>query len=359
MYGLLAAAAGVALTLVPLLVSGFADVGGDLLLIASGALLGLWQVRPRLTLLAGGSLLLAVLLLGSNPPDTSLVVVLLYGALAGLALPGRQALLGALGYAGFTALMYVKTGDSSPGFLILTLPGFLAGTALRLRREEADRLVLRHAEVEAERAVLADLAVRHERTRIAAELHDIVGHALSVMVIQAAAGQRLESPQGSLQAIAEAARGGREDLRRLVELLGGAPASSTLSLVDELVERAVRSGLDVTCRLEEPSDAVPSEVQHVAFRVVQEGLTNALRHAPGAAVRVVVSGLDHGLRVSVENDQPSSAPLTALGAGSGLTGLRDRVASLGGSFSAGPADRGWSLVATLPGAGRSGESLRC
>lgn len=354
-----AAAVGVGLTLLPQLVAGWPEGAGKqagaLAFVAAGALLWWWRTRARLVLALGGLLMLVALFAGTDPPDLSLVVLLLYAFVAGDQLPGRSAWLGLAWYAGFTALVYAATGDSSPGFVILTLPGYAAGTALRLRREEATRLELRAAEVEAERAVLAHLAVRHERTRIAAELHDIVGHALSVMVIQAAAGQRVvDAAPGaageSLTAIVEAARGGREDLRRLVELLGGTPAlAPDLSLIDELVDRAARSGLDVTCRLEGAHDGVPAEVQHVAFRVVQEGLTNALRHAPGAAVRVVVTGVGRGLRVCVDNDVPSGSRAELLGTGTGLAGLRERVVALGGSFTAGPAGRGWSVRAELPG----------
>lgn len=354
-----AAATGVAVTVVPQLLAGVPGTAsgraGVACFAAAGALLGLWRTRPRVVLLLGGLLLLVPLFSGADPPPLSLVLLLLYAFVAGDRFAGRSAWLGLGWYAGFTALVYAATGDTSPGFVILTLPGFVAGTALRLRREEAERLAVRAAEVETERELVADLAVRHERTRIAAELHDIVGHALSVMVIQAAAGQRVvdAAPAAageSLTAIAEAARGGREDLRRLVDLLGGLPAlTPDLSLVDELVERAVRSGLDVTCRLEGTRDGVPAELQHVAFRVVQEGLTNALRHAPGSAVRVAVVGLGRGLRVSVDNDVPASpGGASLLGTGTGLAGLRERVVSLGGTFAAGPAGSGWSLRAELP-----------
>ncbi|WP_433824782.1 sensor histidine kinase [Actinoplanes sp. CA-015351] len=199
------------------------------------------------------------------------------------------------------------------------------------------------------------LALRHERARIAAELHDIVGHAISVMIIQAAAGQRLvdrdpDRTREAFAAIAESARQGRGDLQRLVDLLGGvASEGPDLALIGEVVDRAARSGLDVSCRFEGVRDGLPAAVAHLAFRVVQESLTNALRYAPGAAVRVTVSGSVQHLMVRVENAPGSGPDLGAVGGGRGLTGLRERIQELGGRLSAGPAvGGGWVVEAGLP-----------
>ncbi|MEV6495202.1 histidine kinase, partial [Actinoplanes sp. NPDC051633] len=222
------------------------------------------------------------------------------------------------------------------------------------RREAAGQLAQRGRELEEERELFTDLALRHERSRIAAELHDIVGHAISIMIIQAAAGQRLvdDDPERARQAftaIADSARQGREDLRRLVDLLGGAEVGGPdLALIDEVVSRAARSGLDVSCRFEGDRDGVAAPAAHLAFRVVQESLTNALRHAPGAAVRVLVSGSGRDLTVSVENDPPTRDRPGVLGTGHGLVGLRERVQELGGHLLAGPTPRGgWRVQATV------------
>ena len=115
--------------------------------------------------------------------------------------------------------------------LMFTVPPYVAGTVLRLRRETADQLALRAQELEDERELFAEIALRHERARIASELHDIVGHAISVMVIQAAAGQRLVDAdparaKEAFAAISESARQGTKDLERLIELLGGTAARS-------------------------------------------------------------------------------------------------------------------------------------
>lgn len=257
----------------------------------------------------------------------------------------------------YSGALYFIIPDTSPVALFMfSVPGFFAGTVLRLRREAAETLAQRGRELEEERELFADLALRHERARIAAELHDIVGHAISVMIIQAAAGQRLVGRDPvragqTFEAIAESARQGRADLQRLVELLGGTEVGGPdLALIEELVTRAARSGLDVTCRFEGERDGVAAPVAHVALRVVQESLTNALRYAPGASVRVVVRGSDRHLTVRVEN-AAATRPGTGLsGTGRGLTGLRERVQQRGGHLTAGPtADEGWLVEATLPG----------
>ena len=177
-----------------------------------------------------------------------------YAALAAEHFSGRAAWVAGLGLRGLRRCSCTpsRVSGTVPGLLILTAPGFLAGTALRLRRETAEQLAERGRELEAERELFAEVSVRNERARIASELHDIVGHALSVMVVQAAAGQRLapHSPDAaveSLAVIAESARQGRADLQRLIDLLAGTEvASPDLSLIDEVVEQAARSGLRVT-----------------------------------------------------------------------------------------------------------------
>jgi signal transduction histidine kinase len=200
--------------------------------------------------------------------------------------------------------------------------------------------------------------VRYERARIASELHDIVAHAISVMVVQASAGQRLAArdPVGTAEtfaAIGDAARRAEEDMGRLVALLGadGAIADAPdLSLVEEIVARASGSGLDVTLRLEGEREGLAAEVAGIACRVVQEGLTNALRYAAGAAVAVVVRGGPSALEVAVVNAPASSeASLSGAGTGTGLIGLRERVNAVGGTVEAGAtADGGWRLAARLP-----------
>ena len=261
----------------------------------------------------------------------------------------------------FVALL--QHGSAVP-FVFVPAAAWAAGAALREREQVAARLTERAHELEQEREAYAQLSVRYERARIASELHDIVAHALSVMVVQATAGQRLaaidrELTDETFDAISGAARQAQQDMGRLVALLGDAEGigpAPDLALVEELVARAAGSGLSVTLRLEGDREGLPAPVAQAAYRVVQEGLTNALRYASGAAVRVLVRAGSRTLRIEVANG-PASAQtaLAGAGTGNGLRGLRELLAESGGILDAGPTpDGGWLVSAHLP---RSGVQL--
>jgi signal transduction histidine kinase len=357
----------IALVVVPTAVHGWpTTVVGNVftaLLAAAGLALIWWRTHPRASSLTSLGLVLAALALPATwAPEVVAVLVVSLG-FAGLALgwSGQAAWLVALGAAAYIAALYRLAGMSSiVAAVVFTVPAFAAGTVLRLRKETADQLAARARELEEERELFAALAVRHERARIASELHDIVGHAISVMVIQAAAGQRLvdtepERAKEAFEAISESARQGTKDLEQLVGLLGGGQVDSAdLSLIDEVVARARRSGLRVSCRFEGDRDQVPDPIGHIAFRVVQESLTNALRHAPGAEVRIAI-GVDPSgrmLNVRVENDAPAGPRPPVTGTGRGLVGLSERVQEIGGRFRAGPVAGGsWVVEAELPAVG--------
>lgn len=358
---LLIAVAALALTAVPLAVGGVhgpAQWVGAGCTVAGAVAFAFWRRAAALVLVIGPGLILVSLFTGPDPSNLVLLVLLAYAALAAEHFSGRRAWAVGIACAAYIGLIYGVTRETDPGLLILISPGFLAGTVLRLRRETAEALTARGQELEVERELFAEVSVRNERARIASELHDIVGHALSVMVVQAAAAQRLAtySPDAvaeSLDAILESARQGRADLQRLIDLLAGTEVvSPDLALIDELVSQAARSGLRVTCRMEGSRDGLRPEAAHVAFRVLQESLTNALRHAPGAEVRVMIrtDGDGRAVTVRVENDPAPAPTLVAAfrGNGRGLIGLRERVMELGGTFRAGPAPAGgWSVEAKL------------
>ncbi|MEO5652590.1 MAG: histidine kinase [Marmoricola sp.] len=333
------------------------------LVLAAGLALMWWRSHSRAASVMSLGLILASLAVGGGWfPDTGVVLFSLSFAVLALGWSGRAAWLVALCALAYLVPFYslADLGSWVPA-LMFTLPPYAAGTVLRLRNETANELAVRAQELEDERELFAQIALRHERARIASELHDIVGHAISVMVIQAAAGQRLAASdparaKEAFTAISESAQQGTKDLRRLIELLGGShhdtSQGSDLSLVDEVVDHAGRSGLSITCRFEGDRGRVPAPVAHLAFRVVQESLTNALRYAPGAEVRIVIriDRAGQGLTVRVENDRGTQcvAPLT--GTGRGLVGLRERVQTLGGQFSAGhTGPSGWTVEACLPG----------
>ncbi len=247
----------------------------------------------------------------------------------------------------------------NPVYEMIVAGGWLAGRVVLSRRHLAGRLQARNDELLAEQELFARESVRYERARIARELHDIVAHCLSVMVVQASAGQHLvgSDPAGvteALESVAEAAAEARAEVGRLVELLGGQQPPSPpprLEMVDELVRRASSAGLAVTCRLQAGWDGLAAVASEAAYRLVQESLTNALRHAPGAPVTITVRRHGRCVEVTVANEPPRQQPsgLERSGTGHGLAGMRERVTACGGSMTAGPAMAGgWQVTALLP-----------
>jgi signal transduction histidine kinase len=247
-------------------------------------------------------------------------------------------------------------GDSVVPEVMLPTTLYLAGLALRGREALARRLAAQADELEVERDAYARLSVRYERARIAAELHDVVAHAISVMVVQATAGQRLAVREPARAAetfdvIATAARQAQADLDRLADLLAqdAAPdGGPDLGLVREIVETARASGLPVTLRVSGDISEISGAVAHAALRVVQEGMTNALRYAPGAEVEVAVEARPGALELSIVNGRSTAPARLGLGSGRGLTGLRERVGACGGTLDAGPnSEGGWTVRARI------------
>jgi signal transduction histidine kinase len=243
-------------------------------------------------------------------------------------------------------------------FIVVVLVGPLAlGTIGRSRRALADQLAARGRELAAEEELFAAEAARYERLRIARELHDIVAHSVSVMVIQAAAGQRLAERDPALAAeafdtIGSVARQAEAEIGQLVDLLdaGKSVGDDGLQLIAELVARAAAAGLNVSCRFDVIADRLSARAAQTAYRVVQESLTNALRHAPGASVQITVSGTARQLRLAVASGRPAcvQSGLEGSGTGRGLAGMRDRVRECGGEFRAGPSADGWLVTASMP-----------
>jgi signal transduction histidine kinase len=248
----------------------------------------------------------------------------------------------------------------NPLLVMITVGPWLVGRIVLSRRRLTEQLRARNEELRAEQELFARESVRYERARIARELHDIVAHCLSVMVVQAGAGQRVphadrDGVAEALESVAEAAAQAQAEIGRLVELLGDDPASSApprLAMVDELVQRAGATGLAVSCRLEGRYDNLAAAASEAAYRVVQEALTNALKHAPGAPVDITIRGQGTEVVVDVVNAAPRHLPsgLDRSGGSFGLAGMRERVAACGGSLTSGPTPAGgWRVSALLPG----------
>jgi signal transduction histidine kinase len=244
-------------------------------------------------------------------------------------------------------------------FVVVALVGpFALGVTSRSRSALADQLAVRGRELAAEEQLFAAEAARYERLRIARELHDIVAHSVSVMVIQAAAGQRLARRDPALAAeafdtISAVARQADAEIEQLVDLLDSdKPAGDDgLRLIAELVTRAAATGLVVGCRFDVAAEQLSARAAQTAYRVVQESLTNALKHAPGAPVQITVSrNAARQLQLSIASGQSAArrSGLETSGAGRGLAGMRERVTECGGEFSVGPADGGWLVTASIP-----------
>jgi signal transduction histidine kinase len=192
-----------------------------------------------------------------------------------------------------------------------------------------------------------------ERTRIARELHDSIGHALTVAVVQAGAARAAGDPEfteRALGAIEETGRAALEDLERVLGVLREAerPVSSRPTLVDadRLLESARASGAKVDAEVTGPLETVPGPVSREGYRILQEALTNVLRHAGSVPVRVRIGVADGTLDLEVRN--PLTAAISGPGRGSGLRGIRERAALLGGRAHTGPDEGDWQVHAELP-----------
>jgi len=271
------------------------------------------------------------------------LLALLAASFGCVALGGRAAFpVAASSYFVPLGIENTVAGDSDWVFILFVGLAVLGpGYAVRMRRAQAARLVALAAEREA--AARAD-----ERLRVARELHDIVSHGVSVMVLQAAAAQAvLDSDaaraRGSLDAVQDVGREVVTELRRLLVVLRGAePAPEALPSLRRLEPLAtgVRlAGGQVDVAVTGDLDAIPAAADVSGYRILQEALTNAARHAPGAAVRVSIEVAADALRLRVTDDGTGAARRSA-GTGHGLTGIRERVELFGGTVTAGPRPQG-------------------
>jgi signal transduction histidine kinase len=244
---------------------------------------------------------------------------------------------------------------------VLFLTVIVLGDQVR-RRTRAERSL--EAQEEISDLARAQRAVLEERARIAREMHDVVAHHMSMIAVRAeTAPYRLADLSGPAReefvAIAGAARETLTDMRRLLGVLRTNREDDTLlapqpTLADlpALIATAAEAGMPVTLETDEIAPAPPEPVSLAAYRIVQEAVANAGRHAPGAVVRVVVRVEDEALHVTVANGPaPSSAgPVVRAigGTGHGLMGMRERAQALGGTFIAMPSRGGFEVTATLP-----------
>jgi signal transduction histidine kinase len=275
-----------------------------------------------------------------------------------------QALAGALGVGLLIAAIVLRDPDAREALGDLLLPivvlggAWLAGVAVRTRRDQARVAEARAAALEDARVAEARTAVADERARIARELHDVVAHAIGVIVVQARGGRRSidtdpTATRGALDAIETTAVDALGEMRRLLGILRADDESIALAPrpglrdLDRLVEQVREAGLPVELVVEgDPIELAPG-IDLSAYRIVQEALTNAMRHAGPTSARVLVRY--GGSRLDLEVTDTGLGGSTGRGEGHGLLGMRERVALYGGQLEAGPQpDGGFSVRAELP-----------
>ena len=272
---------------------------------------------------------------------------------SGLAWTGLAIVLG-----GITTVVYNIPGHANAELLFVPVDfgiAWAAGFALRARSEQAEAAETRAMQAEREREAAARVAVAEERTRIARELHDIVAHAVSVMVLQVGAvrHQLPEELSDDSEALRSVERAGRTALAEMRRLLGAMRDEREevsfmpqpgLDGLDSLLEEVTRAGLPVELHVDGEPFPLPRGVDLSAYRIVQEGLTNALKHAHATTANVTVSYALDELQIEVRDNGVGSSTIDGLG--HGLVGVRERVKIYGGEMSAGMANGGGFVLNT-------------
>jgi signal transduction histidine kinase len=278
----------------------------------------------------------------------------------------RNGLKAGLGVAvvavGIVTVVYNIPGDTTTSnYVFITLRfvvAWLAGYALRERAEQAEAAQERAIRAERERESAARVAVAEERARIARELHDIVAHAVSVMVLQVGAVRHklpdeLDTDRDALTGVERAGRMALAEMRRLLSAMRGdgeeveLVPQPGLDGLDSLLDDVGRAGLPVELHVDGQPFPLPRGIELSAYRIVQEGLTNALKHAHASGADVVVRYRPDELEIEVRDNGRGTAPSD--GRGHGLVGVRERVKIYGGEMSTSTsADGGFVLSTRLP-----------
>jgi signal transduction histidine kinase len=266
----------------------------------------------------------------------------------------------------FVALLVLRSGQLTPSWMLVALQFAVVvgvsgwGMLVRSRRQLIASLRERADAAEVEASLRAERAQHEAREALAREMHDVLGHRLSLLSVNAGAltyyrGASAEEIARAAEAVRENAHRALQDLREVIGVLRAPEGDLPLPGVEDVVEligETTRSGTPVDLRdvpgVTSGGRAVPATVGRTLYRFVQEGLTNARKHAPGAPVLVRISGApgDH-LGVEIVNDPPSARPAVgtpAMGSGEGLRGLAERAALVGGRVEHGPTrSGGWRL----------------
>lgn len=317
-------------------------------------LLAFRRVAPHLTVGLAAFVMVTQTMLGGRMTTTlslAITAILVIGS-TGLHLPRLQAACWALAYlavAWIDVAVATESGVISDliftAVLVVGLP-LVAGATLRAHREQSAELARLNAQLSAQAQQLARAAALEERARIAREMHDVVSHSVTLMVVQAGAARHTlrKNPEQASEALRAVEYVGREaiaELRRTLGVLRDDATPSELApqpgaeQIPELIERATAAGLHTQLRVTGRPRAVSPGVGLTIYRIVQEGLTNAARHAAGATATIDLQWLADSLEVAVVDDG-SATPSGSSDGGFGLVGMRERVHAYGGHLSAGP-----------------------
>lgn len=345
--------------------SGTADSPADWRVLAAPLSIGIAVVLSRIRVEAAVLALCLAVLTVVPAANQALSGVGVWQSVAGFALyAGVCWITGSLGrqlsvrwstpwMVGYVAAVMIGLDFDAP-ITMLGVGWWLVGVTIQHREQLTTRLQARADELGAEQERFAAEAVRLERARIARELHDVVAHCMTVIVIQARAGQQLADvdPAAAVEALdavlitaAEAER----DLDTLVGVMDPPARALTRDLLETFIQRATASGAEVRLDLRGDPGSLDVHRAEVAHRVVQEALTNALRYAPGAPVSIELD-CERGLHLAVTNEpEPTGAAPATTGSGRGLAGVAERAAALGGTADWGPTPSGgWRLAVSVP-----------
>jgi signal transduction histidine kinase len=303
-----------------------------------------------------------------DPASWIMVLAVAYFA-AGRHVPRSRLRLGlavVLASCALFLLAVVADGDLSADVMLLfpfAIGPWAVGCLLRWTLERTSLLAAGAERTRLERDLAAERAAGAERRRIARELHDVLARSLNVMVIQAALAADLvvADPGAAAEAIAEVERSGRSalgDTGRLLRLIDGRDGSAPhpqrgMTDLPALAAEYTHAGLAITMEIDSvgtgAAERLPAGVNVSIYHVVQEALTNVLKHAPGSPVQVRLARGPSEVAVEVRNGPAAAGPVRTVPSGHGLTGLRERVSVFGGSLDARPtADGGFVLSATMP-----------
>lgn len=333
-----------------------------------------WPVQVLVSIAA--MTIMVALIWVASPGLGYFIPMLIAGYSVGRYHRGRHPWLTLLGAAvilfAASAVHDLRVPGQSPNGLAATYDVVLLGAlpmgrALQTRDLRAELAAAEAREARLAQEETAHRAVEEERARIARELHDVAAHGASLIVVQSVAAQGVfhsnpQRAQSALESIESEARTMLSEMRQLLGRIspspGEAAASDRRETLEELVARIRAAGQPVESRIELDL-RLGDDLELTVYRCIQEALTNAVKHAPGALTRVVARNVDARIQIEVENGPTTELEIprgqsSSDRGGRGLAGMRERVTVLGGSFAAGPtADGGFQLRLSIPAAGRS------